>query len=189
MKRHLYLAVSFLFSLALLFLALFPKDTFTLDSALTDMSSVSILPISLREIDDEAFYSTNLQSVAFGDQLVHIGVRVFENIHNLIDIYIPRSTTHIGMNAFPAETIIHGVKNSYALRWARENGYRYTYDDIWDSSILKEFNHFEILIYILFAVIPLTEDAAQISRRIREVIFSMRPQDRPELYPIDYRFP
>lgn len=189
MKRHLYLAVSFLFSFALLLLALFPKDAFTSESAFLDMSSVSILPIYLQEIDDEAFYGTNLQGVAFGDQLVHIGVRAFENIHNLIDIYIPRSTTYIGMNAFPAGTAIHGVKNSYALRWARANGYRYTYDDIWDSSIWKQFNHLEILIYILFAVIPLSEDAAQISRRIREVIFSMRPQDRPELYPIDYRFP
>ena len=90
-------------------------------------------PSNLKIIGDEAFYGTSINTVFFYDNLVYIGEKVFKNANCLTDVFIPEITAHIGQNAFPEKTIIHGVEGSYVQQWAEELAYRFIADDAWNT--------------------------------------------------------
>ena len=86
--------------------------------------------------------------------------------------------------------IIYGVKGSYAQDWAEKNGVAFISGYIWSylASSRKTANHYVMQAQRLFHVflalafvntVPEGQDRKK----------SRRPQDRPELNPIDYRFP
>ena len=151
---------------------------------------VSSLPVSLLVIDDQAFWGTALEIVCFDRQLYHIGEKAFWNIDTLTEAYIAESTEYVGHDAFPRGTVIHGVKGSYAQQWAEENGYRFVRDDIWSSGTFVKEHLLTLVLLLPFAVIPADADRYKKAySRFGIYVRSMRPQDRPELYPINYRFP
>lgn len=146
-------------------------------------------PVALRHVMDEAFAGTGIQIATFGDQLVSVGNQAFFN-SNLHDVYIPRNTHFFGEDAFPTKTVIHGVKESDAETWALKNSYRFVYDDIWNNKAPAETANDLFLIICLLTAIPFYDKRVFILRRyLNHFFISMRPQDRPELYPINYRFP
>ena len=150
----------------------------------------SILPKSLTIIGEEAFEGTALTAVTVNEGLLWIGDRAFSNTHDLTDIYIPESTVFIGSEALPAGALIHGLKGSYAQQWADENGSGFVVDDIWGVPTVTNGFHTNLLLFLVFILIPADDSCYKsLSRRIRLFIRSMRPQDRPEMHPIQYRFP
>lgn len=151
-----------------------------------------ILPLSLQEIEEEAFENTPVETVIFPDGLLRIREKAFEGAWNLIDIYIPDSLEFIADSAFPiaSNLTIHGIDGSYAKDWAHRHEIPFVIDDIWNVFVLrgnshntqtKPINRFiaTIVLIIIFSFF----------RSCYYELRSRRPQDRPELYPIEYRFP
>lgn len=154
------------------------------------LKSAAMFPSSLEFIFDDAFFGTAFRSAVFEDRLVHIGSSAFQNSEDLKDIYIPQSTYFIGPDAFPTPAVIHGVKKSYAQTWAEENGYRFVEDDIWYARGEAPSIRLEPLLIMLWFVFPADFEKCFLRwRRRTEYVRNMRPQERPELYPINYRFP
>ena len=154
------------------------------------VSPSAVFPSSLRDICDEAFSGTAIDSAYFGDKLVTIGEKAFMNVETLKDVYIPEETSYIGNKAFPRATFIHGAENSYAEKWALLNGYSFCTDYDWAVKAPSQKICMDLLLTLFLW--PITSDdsfAVKLYRRIFDFVKSMRPQDRPELYPIDYRFP
>ena len=165
-------------------------DTAPLSKFSGEDKLVSSLPASLLLIDDQAFWGTALEIVCFDRQLYRIGEKAFWNIDTLTDAYIAESTEYIGHDAFPFGTVIHGVKDSYAQQWAEENGYQFAQDDIWNSGSLVKEHLLTLVLLLPFTVIPADADRYKKAySRFGVYVRSMRPHDRPELYPINYRFP
>lgn len=153
---------------------------------------IFILPFSLQEIEEEAFANTAADTVIFPDGLLQIGKKAFEGVCNLIDIYIPESVEFIADTAFSltSNLTIHGVNGSYAQDWAEKHSIPFVVDDIWNVFTLSgnsnntktnPINRFiaTIVLIILFSLF----------KSCYYELRSRRPQDRPELNPIDYRFP
>lgn len=151
-----------------------------------------IFPASLEIIENEAFAGTEAQTVTFQRGLQNIGEGAFQAAINLKEIYLPDSVEIIADSAFPKNEglIVHGVKGSLAQYWADENGFDFVVDDIWTDTQVSEKIHVEPLLSLFWIICPIDEKAlSRSSERIKRFIKSMRPQDRPELYPINYRFP
>lgn len=150
------------------------------------------MPAYLISIGDEAFESTAAESVVLADSLVRIGQRAFAESRRMKTIVIPESVAYIGDQAFAGidGLTVQGVEDSYASQWAKAHGISFAAVDSVPSwvKVLEKLlggGLFASLGYIcVFPKIILWR-----RRRIPDVWRSMRPQDRPELYPIDYRFP
>ena len=86
-------------------------------------------------IEDSAFAGRkNLEMVSLPMTITEIGENAFAGCTNLVEITVPESVTQIGERAFEKQVITLIVKeNSYAARWASENGYNYRYEDRNDS--------------------------------------------------------
>lgn len=149
----------------------------------------SILPSCLIEISEEAFLGTALSSIAFNDSLTYIGSFAFYNIRDLISVYIPDSVVNIGLHAFSSNIDIYGVCDSYVESWARSNGYHFTAKDIWNVGTPQIVHIIKLLSSLLLCPLVPNCEYKYRRRRIKRYIRSMRPQDRPELLPINYRFP
>lgn len=151
--------------------------------------STAAFPKSLQVIGDSAFSETSVAVVFFHDGLMQIGDFAFYNDDYLTDVYIPQSLEYIGEKAFSNRVLIHGVEHSYVQGWADEFGLEFIIDDIWSIKPISEELYF-VRLLLLFVIVSVDIDAIRrISRQITGHMKSMRPQDRPELYPIDYRFP
>ena len=152
--------------------------------------STAVFPVSLRILDDEAFAGTAIEIAIFGEVLQTVGDRVFADVESLTDVYFPESTKYIGMNSFCAGVLIHGAENSYAQVWAEENGFDFAIVNSQRDAAEAQRINLECLMLLLCFVIPAD---LQIKEKIRSYVLwfvkSLRPQDRPELYPINYRFP
>ena len=150
----------------------------------------AVLPSSLQTISDEAFWGTGFQAVFLNEDVTYVGNEAFANNVNLIDVFIPQSVAYIGSDAFPLRAVIHGVVNSYAQTWADNNEHTFIADDRWNTNLVQH-DSFAKLMMILTCMIVVADDRRliQVWRYLRASRRSMRPQDRPELYPIDYRFP
>lgn len=150
------------------------------------------LPSSLLIIEDEAFEGVAAQTVVFPDGLQSIGKGAFANASSLKEVYIPDSTQYIGDSAFSVNSglTIHGIDGSYAKDWANKHEIPFVIDDVW--SVFVPSGRFSntlpnpvsrpvatIILVILFELFRLNYYGVR----------SRRPQDRPELYPINYRFP
>ena len=151
---------------------------------------VSLFPTSLQTVEDNAFSGTAIQAAAFYDGLVLIGESAFQNTPMLTDIYIPPSTEFIGRNALPDYVLIHGAEESYVQEWALANEVSFTADNIWNTKTACAKVHPEQLFSLLCFVLPYDHTVSyKIKKRMGAYVKSMRPQERPELYPINYRFP
>lgn len=150
----------------------------------------SALPTALRYVAEEAFEGTVLTAVSFGAELKYIGERAFAGSDSLGKAFIPPSAEYIADSAFPYSVMIYGVKGSYAQSWAEESGHAFVAEDIWSIQRTASGLGPETLLALFWVIPPVDEKALSgLKKRIRLPVRSMRPQDRPELYPIQYRFP
>ncbi|MDD5790217.1 MAG: leucine-rich repeat domain-containing protein [Spirochaetia bacterium] len=86
-----------------------------------------VLSKSIEEIEMGAFYNCeSLKSIKLHKNLEKIGYRAFYGCKNLREIEIPASVKEIGADAFNCDNLILIVnRDSYAAKWAKENGMKY----------------------------------------------------------------
>lgn len=151
-----------------------------------------ILPADLKMIEDEAFEGTNAHIVVLPDGVLRIGGRAFGDIRTLEKVYIPESTTYIAESAFSGNACftILGVEGSHAEDWAKKHGIPFVNENIWKLMLDngKTVNIHGLEIDVLYRTVN-PEKTIKIVSRTGDEEGSKRPQDRPELNPIDYRFP
>ena len=178
--------------IALLFAVLHLFDKTVYYSPELSSDGLFNFPASLTLIDDEAFSETAVKTVVLPDGFLHIGDRAFSNTAYLSDVYIPKTTEHIADSAFSecCGFTIHGVDGSYASRWAEKHHISFTSCDMWskNNESGKRLIRLRVLIEQYIQLIN-TSVFVLIEKRKKDKVRSMRPQDRPELNPIDYRFP
>lgn len=150
------------------------------------------MPGSLLTIEDEAFEGIAAMTVILPDSLLTIGDRSFAEIYALRDIFVPASVEYISELAFEgnANLVIHGEKNSYAAEWATAHDVAFVEGGV-VSAWLKTLNDIiENGVPVLLPIVCILPGTTYQEWKRRETIWrSMRPQDRPELYQIDYKFP
>ena len=145
-------------------------------------------PASLRIVEDDAFSGTSFKTIIFDSSLVFIGNGAFQDVCTLTDVYIPESTAFIGSEAFPSDTIIHGSAGSYAQKWAEENSHRFQSDNVWNNTSAPLLSL--LLLAQAWLFVPAVDTQHEYRfRRVTAYLRDMRPQERRELYPINYRFP
>ena len=151
-----------------------------------------VLPAQLEKIEEEAFYGTAVKTVIFPTRLLRVEDGAFDNSLYLTDIFATTTIEYIGDNAFPhnLKYKIHGDDGSYVENWARDHQVQFvqninlmgrtdTEKELSTfSSTISQYNHYRG-----------SEKEIRLHERNNGEEKSMRPQDRPELYPIDYRFP
>lgn len=177
----------------LLILSVWSSPAVTNFGRVDDHSASSfILPRALRSIGEEAFKGTAVESVVIADGVTAIGERAFADMHTLKMICVPESVEYIADHAFEGSMnlVIQGKTDSYISRWAREHGIAFTNSETaaLNKLRLKRLVKESFLTLFALSAVSTIEYLWQFSRR-KSVLKSMRPQDRPELYPINYRFP
>lgn len=159
---------------------------------LENKQAVFVLPLSLQEIEEEAFFDTAVETVVFPEGLLRIGEKAFDKAWHLTDVYIPVTTECIADSAFSSSSNlkIHGIDGSYANEWANKQEIPFVVDNIWDiivrSGRMNNTRTNPIKRYVTTLVLIILFEAFRYSYY---EVRSRRPQDRPELNPIDYRFP
>ena len=149
-----------------------------------------LFPAALEIIEDNAFVSTGASRLVFGGSLLSIGEGAFADTR-LADIFSPSAETLIAASAFPEnqETTIHGAAGSPAQQWAGEHGLAFVPDGGTPGSVGGRASRGVTPASGLHAVIYDSSRPLRPLRGGRGSEISMRPQDRPELNPIDYKFP
>ena len=152
---------------------------------------VFALPANLKIIEKEAFEGTAARTVIFRTNLLEIGNRAFQRTRFLSAVYIPASVNMIADSAFPrgGDFTIYGIAGSSVQKWAKDRGIPFKVKDIWktnaeNNSENKSLSKAERVVFSCDIQQNLFPDSITWADQK-----SMRPQDRPELYPIDYRFP
>ncbi len=152
---------------------------------------VLALPANLKIIEKEAFEGTAARTVIFQTDISEIGNRAFHRTRYLSAVYIPASVNKIADSAFPrgGNFTIYGIAGSDVQKWAEDRGIPFKVKDIWNtnaenSSENKSLSKAEWVVFSCDIQQNLIPDSIAWAEQK-----SMRPQDRPELYPIDYRFP
>ena len=150
-------------------------------------------PASLRTLQEEAFFGTSIEVALFQEGFSYIGKNAFGNTTSLRDVYIPQSIEYISADAFSGSILIHTADKSYAQKWAEEHAVECVLDyegnpkDVWKRI---QVDQILVLLCIVACVDMLAvRSSIRVRRRTEVFVKSMRPQDRPELYPIQYRFP
>ena len=155
-------------------------------------SNIYVLPSSLVVIEESAFDGTAARAVVLPTGFLKIEGNAFANVDSLTDVFIPRTTNYIANTAFPEmiDFVIHGEKGSYALEWAQEHSVRFdTEVDRTVPPINRLLWGLQTVMSSLFGCIITPEMIRKIIPKAEDEDKSWRPQDRPELNPIDYRFP
>lgn len=178
-----------IFSLIFLWLVL-PSSHF--ESQVEDFGAVFKLPASIVIVEDEAFEGTSVEKVILPEKLTDVRERAFADNRALTVICIPESVTFIADDAFDGNSnlIIQGLSDSYAAHWANEHNIAFAPTEtlpLWIQKVGRLLRVSMIAVLRFNSIDP----AAFLWRRRRNMNAerSMRPQDRPELHPIDYRFP
>lgn len=187
MKKALVLML-----MALAFMALFPLSGAVAENEEQSREGIFRFPSALTEIGEEAFEDTAASVIVFSDRLERIGDRAFSGMESLTDVYIPPSVEAIADAAFSPSPalLIHGAGGSYAQKWAKEHRIAFVVDNIWKHILDHDGTSGGRA--ATGEVRYRTVNPQKSVRRIPESVNdreSMRPQDRPELNPIDYRFP
>ena len=149
-------------------------------------------PKALKIIEDEAFEGTSVKTVILPDGLQYIGERAFDKIETLRKVYIPESAVYIADTAFykGAAYTVYGIRGSYAEDWAKKHRVPFKEADIWRTVLPKDQHkdeHSPRADMLLWTYDPFEPDRTYLDT-IEENV-SHRIEDRPEFYPIDYRFP
>lgn len=173
-------------------LILIPSSPLFIENEDSASEMAFTLPGLLETIEDEAFEGIAAESITFSNSLLSIGERAFANNRYLKIVSIPESVEYIGDHAFDGsrDFTVYGSANSYAADWAREHDIMFVVaeNDLYYSKELRKARTAEMCI-----LLPLICCDPDIILRLRKCVKnagrSMRPQDRPELNPIDYRFP
>ena len=180
------------FAILVLFIVCFSLASAQADERLKPVKSVFRLPTALQEVEEEAFSGTPVRTVIFPEGFLSVGDRAFQGALRLRDIYIPATTEFISDSAFPVRPglVIHGVKGSYAEDWAEAHRIPFVAENmgklILDNGRTVSVHGVE---FDLFHRTVDSDEADLTVSRSKDVNESKRPQDRPELNPIDYRFP
>ena len=185
----LYIALNFLYVPGLCAYPVTLHDVIQTKKLRLATQAVASFPLSLLLVEDEAFEGTSIDSAVFERGLIEIGNRAFASSH-LKHVYIPQSTNHIGTDAFPHNSVVHGIKNSYAEVWAKEENYNFVRNDVWNTWTIpsQPCVAFGVLLFCILLLADLKKSHV-IRKHTWALLRSMRPQDRIELYPINYRFP
>ncbi len=113
------------------------RDAFYACEGLTSLT----IPDSVKSIGYRAFYCCDsLTSLTIPDSVTSIGAKAFYGCDALTDIVIPRSVTTIESSAIPKNTVIHGYKDSYAERWAKNKNLTFKLieetDHSWNDGVI-----------------------------------------------------
>lgn len=149
-------------------------------------------PASLKIICDGAFEDTAAEFIILPEGVRYIGDTAFRNNLNLTDAYIPITVEYIGEFVFTdtLKLTIHGNENSYAHTWAKEHEIVFEKEIGLTPVIVGRrlaIARFALIVYYLqiISILITTHIGNYTTNRIR----GMRPKERPELNPIDYKFP
>ena len=177
--------------LAIVLFSLIPFGEASADDFIPPQECKFVFPVSLKEIEEEAFADTAVKIAYFEKGLQSIGDNVFAGAMYLTDIYIPASTEHIGAQAIPQNIHlrIHGERNSYASKWAKKHHIPFAPRNIWGTSSTNTWIIKTEKKYIQGIRPYKAEKENRLHARRADEGKSMRPQERPELNPIDYKFP
>lgn len=190
MKKSIRIILCLLFAIVFLGLPLGKIQGLNTDALYKDKKMPFNFPASLQVVGDWAFANTGIDAAVFSDELMYIGKFAFCNASEFHNVYIPPKTMFIGTDAFPGGTVVHGVENSYVGEWACKNGYLFVDDDIWSKVVFKAKLCLEQIFSFSFTTCLLNKtNVLSLLNRKRKFVKSMRPKDRPELWPINYRFP
>jgi len=152
----------------------------------------AVFPDSLISIENEALEGTAFQELIFREGLLYIGEHAFGNVGSLKKACIPNSVKYIADSAFSEsglKTIIAGT-STYAQYWAERHDIEFKLlDNNYANTISLHVLIQSILALFGITFIPLDNDRRRIKQYIKLFVICMRPQDRAELYPIEYRFP
>lgn len=150
------------------------------------------LPASLKEIGEESFENTAVEIIIIPDGARIIDERAFADNESLKFAYIPESVASICESAFDNNTYLTIIaeKGSYAQTWAENHNIAFT--DIntlpaWITKLGRRLSEKLPCLPFIFSLCPCF--IPEFVKRKKVWRKSMRPQDRPELYPINYRFP
>jgi len=149
-------------------------------------------PNSLRYIGEEAFQGTAFRTLVLQDGFLQAGERAFSEMSQLRDAYIPGSVEYIAGSAFMRSGLetIYGLYDTYAEKWAEEHQVAFALTDKLTTMPVGSWYSIVAIVGLHGLLCPCLDDNSQkIKRYLNRIIISMRPQDRPELNPIDYRFP
>lgn len=162
------------------------------DDPVNETETSFVFPPSLSEIEGAAFSNTAVTTIIFPDGFLSVEDEAFMGADFLIDVYVPSTTVYIADSAFPQNDIltIHGIDGSYAEEWAKLHLVTFVVDDIWNTAVEPDtssqanetpmtHNHSVVKPHKIMIAHDREEDEG----------ISMRPQERSELNPIDYRFP
>lgn len=188
MKKRLSVILSIAFMLLILsfLFAVYADDV----GSGEDM--VFVFPESIVEIEEGAFEGTSVKKIVFPNGLLSIGDNAFKDTVSLTDVYIPDTTEYISDSAFlnADGLVIYGIKGSYAEAWAQKSHIPFEVCDIWNVIIenrqSNDFQRESVATYIKTENPDISIAKHERDKAEKE---SGRPQDRPELNPIDYRFP
>lgn len=188
--------LAFLLALLFCFSACFISVTnvFVSDTMLSDIetSSAFILPTSLKEIGKSAFEGTTVEKVILPDSTTIIRERAFAENSSLKMIRISELVEYIGDSSFDGSinVTIVVMAGSYAANWARTHNVAFTLENnafTWLTKLIKLLHESFLIAFSPLCLCPCAKMLRQ--RKEMKYVKSMRPQDRPELYPVDYRFP
>ena len=179
------------FVCAMLILLVFsPLDSINADSIIS--KNAFTLPLSLQRIEEEAFAGIAARTVVFRDGLISVGENAFQNVDSLVDVFIPPTMLLIAESSLPKNTnlTIHGVRGSYIYKWAHDHSFSFIIEDVFSLPlrIWKTVFNYNLKKNWVSDTLDLKKAGIPVQSAVSEVR-SMRPQDRPELNPIDYRFP
>ena len=154
--------------------------------------SVFLLPASLTTIETEAFLGTPVNTVVFREEILHIADYAFENTPGLTDIYISAPMVEIDDHAFPLNErlTLHAAAGSSAQAWADRHEVGFDVFSVWSiRSALEILWALQACLILYGDLGSIPEKKGKACRQLSTAFRSRRPQNRPELNPIDYKFP
>ncbi len=182
----------FAFFMLLLVFAAFSSSSSDMLSENESPEATFVFPASLKTIRSGAFSGTAIETAIFQDALEEIESGAFANTPNLTDVYLPSSVKYIADDAFETSNalMVHGAEGSYAQQWAQAHGIAFESEEIKNAvpnfararqDLWKLVN---LLRIILFAALLIS-----LTVHFTDERRPLRPSVRPEMHPLDYRFP